>query len=235
MSKLVWDQDGQRFYETGVCNGVLYPKTASSGTAYASGVAWNGLISVSENPSGGEPNPLYADNMKYLNLMSNEEFEGTIEAYTYPDEFAQCDGSAEAISGVFLQQQSRVEFGFSYVTKIGSDSNENLGYKIHLVYGAKASPSDKSYETINETPDAITFSWDFTTTPVEVTGSTAYKPVAHIVIDSRKVGAEQLTAFKNTLYGTDASGGSEGTAPTLPTPAQVIAAFTPAPVNEDVH
>lgn len=198
MSKLVWDEAGKRFYETGVEKGVLYP--AVSG-AYPKGVAWNGLTAVTESPSGAEATPLYADNIKYLNLMSNEEFGATIEAYTYPDEFAACDGSAELTAGVYIGQQKRNTFGLSYVTKLGNDTDGNdFGYKLHLIYGALAAPSEKSYATINDSPEAITFSWEVSTTPVNVTG---FKPTACVTIDSTKVDAEKLAALEAILYGSE--------------------------------
>lgn len=198
MSALIWDKVGERLFETGVDRGVLYPYKQE---AYQKGVVWNGLTNVNESPSGAEATPLWADNIKYLNLMSAEEFGATIEAYMYPDEFAECDGSAEIAPGVTIGQQKRKMFGFSYRTKIGSDTEGNdKGYKIHLVYGALASPSDKSYGTINDSPEAITFSWTVTTTPVNVTG---FKPTAHLVIDSTKVNdAAKMKAIEDVLYGT---------------------------------
>jgi hypothetical protein len=197
MSKLKWDQAGEKFYETGVSNGVLYPLTNGS---YPEGVAWNGLTAVNENPSGAEATPLYADNIKYLNLMSAEEFGATIEAYTYPDEFGACNGEAELAAGVSIGQQARKLFGLSYQTKVGNDQNNDLGYKIHLIYGALAAPSEKAYATVNDSPEAITFSWEVSTTPVEVEG---FKPTASLVIDSTKVDADALTRLKDVLYGTD--------------------------------
>ena len=211
MSKLIWDQTGERFYETGVKNGVLYPQ--GEGGTYPKGVAWNGLTAVTESPSGAEASPLYADDIKYLELMSNEEFGGSIEAYTYPDEFAVCDGSAELAAGVKIGQQPRKAFGFSYRTVLGNDVQGNdYGYKLHLVYGAKAAPSEKAYATINDSPEAITLSWEFTTTPVNVSG---FKPTAHIEIDSTKVNAEKLAALEAILYG------SESEEPRLPLPDEV--------------
>lgn len=199
MPKLVWDKTGERYYETGVKQGVLYP-IDNKGT-YPKGVAWNGLTNVTESPSGAEATALYADDIKYLNLISTEEFGGTIEAYTYPDEFAECDGSASLATGVYIGQQPRKTFGFSYRTTLGNDvDNNNYGYKLHLVYGALASPSEKAYATINDSPEAITFSWEFSTTPVNVTG---FKPTACITIDSTKVDAEKLTALEKILYGDD--------------------------------
>lgn len=231
MSKLVWDATGERLYETGTKRGVLYPQNSDG--SYAAGVAWNGLTAFTESADGGEPTDMWADDIKYLSIRSKENFKGTIEAYTYPDEFAECDGSAYVIPGVKFGQQTRKAFGFSYVTTVGNDTEfEDHGYLIHLVYGATASPSEKSYTTINDSPEAITFSWEITTTPVEVgkINDVEYKPMAHIVIDSTKFTTEAakaaLTAFENTLYGTDPEGQNAGTAPTLPTPAQVIMALT---------
>ena len=201
MSKIVWDKTGERYYETGVNQGVLYPQ--GEGGTYSKGVAWNGLTSVTESPSGAEPTPHYADNIKYLNLMSAEEFGATIEAYTYPDKFAQCDGSAEIATGVMIGQQNRKVFGLSYKTVLGNDSDGNdYGYKLHLIYGALAAPSEKGYSTINDSPEAITFSWEITTTPVNVTG---YKPTACITIDSTKVDAAKLADLEDILYGSEES------------------------------
>lgn len=198
MSKLIWDKIGERFFETGVNKGVLYPQDASG--AYPKGVAWNGLTAVTESPSGAEATPLYADNIKYLNLMSNEDFGATVEAYTYPDEFAACNGEAALAEGITLGQQKRTAFGMAYQTKIGNDIDNDLGYKIHLIYNALAAPSEKAYSTVNDSPEAITFSWELTTTPIEVTG---FKPTACITIDSTKVSAEALAALEAVLYGTD--------------------------------
>ena len=218
MSKLVWDQTGERLYETGVKQGVLYPQAA--GGTYPKGVAWNGLTNVTESPSGAEATPLYADDIKYLNLISTEELGGTIEAYTYPDEFAECDGSASLTEGVYIGQQPRKTFGFCYRTTLGNDvSNNNYGYKLHLVYGALASPSEKAYATINDSPEAITFSWEFSTTPVNVTG---FKPTASITIDSTKVNAEKLAALEVILYG-DADNEAR-----LPLPDEVAKIMTAA-------
>lgn len=231
MSKLVWDATGERLYETGTKKGVLYPQN-SDGT-YASGVAWNGLTAFTESADGGEANDMWADDIKYLSIRSKENFKGTIEAYTYPDEFAECDGSAFVIPGVKFGQQTRKAFGFSYVSTVGNDVDfEDHGYLIHLIYNATAAPSEKSYSTINDSPEAVTFSWEIDTTPVTVgkINNVEYKPMAHIIIDSTKFTTEAakaaLTAFENTLYGTDPEGQTEGTAPTLPTPAQVISALT---------
>ena len=220
MSKLVWDKTGERLYETGVKQGVLY-LLGSAGT-YTKGVAWNGLTNVTESPCGAEATPLYADDIKYLNLMSTEEFGGTIEAYTYPDEFAECDGSASLTDGVYIGQQARKTFGFCYRTTLGNDvDNNNYGYKLHLVYGALASPSEKAYGTINDSPEAITFSWEFSTTPVNVTG---HKPTASITIDSTKVDAEKLAALEKILYGDDA----DSTEARLPLPDEVAQIMTAA-------
>ena len=197
MSKIVWHQTGERLYETGVKRGVLYVQ--DSGGTYPKGVAWNGLTAVTESPSGAEATPLYADDIKYLNLISTEELGGTIEAYTYPDEFAECDGSASIATGVYIGQQSRKTFGMCYTTTVGNDVDSNAhGYKLHLIYGALASPSEKAYSTINDSPEAITFSWEFSTTPVNVTG---FKPTANIVIDSTKATPEKLAALEKILYG----------------------------------
>lgn len=196
MAKIEWDKTGERLYETGVKNGVLYVQDAG---AYPKGVAWNGLTAVTESPSGAEATPLYADDIKYLNLLSAEEFGATIEAYTYPDEFAECDGSASLATGVMIGQQARKAFGLCYRTTIGNDTDGNdHGYKLHIIYGALAAPSEKAYATINDSPEAITFSWEVTTTPVNVTGA---KPTASITIDSTKADPEKLTALEKILYG----------------------------------
>ena len=214
MSKLVWDTVGERIYETGVSKGVLF---VQDGGKYGTGVAWNGLTAISESPSGAEANPFYADNIKYLNIMSAEEFGGTIEAYMYPDEFAVCDGSAALAEGVFIGQQPRKAFGLAYRTVIGNDTDGNeYGYKIHLVYGAQASVSEKAYNSINESPEPNTFSWEFTTTPVDVKD---HKPTSTVVIDSTKVDKDKLAAFEAILYGTDGEG--EGKEPRLPLPDEV--------------
>lgn len=229
MSKVVWDKTGERFYETGVDHGVLYP--IQEGGLYNKGVAWNGLTSVSESPSGAESTAVYADNMKYLNLVSAEEFGATIEAYTYPDEFAECDGSATPTAGVTIGQQSRKMFGLCYRTMIGNDvDGQEHGYKLHLIYGAQASPSEKGYQTINDSPEAITFSWEVTTTPINVTG---YKPTASMTIDSTKVDPEKLTALEEILYGKDPTEpeGLDGVEPRLPLPDEVITLMTPAGVG----
>lgn len=212
MAKIVWDKTGNRLYETGVDRGVLYP--TKTGGGYDKGVAWNGLTAVTESPSGAEPTALYADNIKYLTLLSVEEFAATIEAYTYPDEFAVCDGSAELGTGVSIGQQDRKTFGLCYRTMLGNDTEGNEhGYKIHIIYGALAKPSEKGYNTINDSPEAITFSWEVSTTPIEVTG---YKPTASLVIDSTKVDATKLAKIEAALYG-DASN-----EPALLTPAEIM-------------
>lgn len=212
MSKLVWDQTGERTYETGVKQGVLYPQAA--GGTYPKGVAWNGLTAVTESPSGAEATALYADDIKYLNLMSAEEFGATVEAYTYPDEFAECDGSAEIATGVMIGQQKRKAFGMCYRTSLGNDVDGNdHGYKLHIIYGAMAAPSEKAYATINDSPEAITFSWELTTTPVSVTG---FRPTASITIDSTKVDAKKLQALEAVLYG------SEETEARLPLPDEIV-------------
>lgn len=217
MPKLVWDGTGERLFETGVDRGVLYP--ADTDGTYKEGVVWNGLVNVTEKDTGGESNPQYADNIKYLNLISADEFEGTIEAFTYPDEFAECDGSAEPEEGVRIGQQRRKKFGFSYRTLIGNDTEgTDYGYKIHLVYGAQAEPSEKSRDTINDSPEASTLSWDLTTTPVPVNVGNL-KPTAHITIDSTKVSPEALSELEEMLYGTE-----EGQ-PSLPLPAAVLDLF----------
>ena len=196
MARLVWDKTGERFYETGVRQGVLYPMVDG---AYPKGVAWNGLTAVTESPSGAESTALYADDIKYLNLRSTEEFGATIEAYTYPKEFEECDGSAELAAGVTIGQQPRKSFGLSYRTALGNDvENENHGYKLHLLYGATASPSEKAYASISDSPEAITFSWEVTTVPVNVEG---FKPTALLTIDSTKVDPTKLTALEDILYG----------------------------------
>jgi hypothetical protein len=218
MSRLTWDATGERLFETGVKNGVLYVKDGNG--AYPLGVAWNGLISVTESPSGAEPTPMYADDMKYGNPMSVEEFGANIEAYTYPDEFGVCDGSADLATGVRIGQQTRSEFGMAYKTAIGNDvDGSDHGYKLHLIYGALASPSDKEYQSINDTPDAITFSWDVTTTAVPVTGK---KPTASVEIDSTKVDSALLDTLEDIIYGT------EGAAPRLPLPNEIATLFASA-------
>lgn len=219
MAKLVWDEVGNRIYETGVSNAVLYPRNTST-NLYSTGVAWSGITAVTESPSGAEPSPVYADNIKYLNLMSAEEFGATIEAYTYPKEFEACDGTAELATGVSIGQQSRQVFGLAYKTKVGNDSvGSEHGYKLHLVYGAIAAPSEKAYATINESPEAITFSWQVSTTPVEVTG---FKPTATVVIDSTKADATRLAALEVILFGGEGAGANAR----LPLPDEVSTLMT---------
>jgi hypothetical protein len=216
MAALTWDETGKRLYETGVRKGVLYVQD-NNGT-YPKGVAWNGLTAVTESPSGAESNPLYADDIKYLDLRSAEEFGATIEAYTYPDEFAECDGTAELAEGVMIGQQARKSFGLSYRTVLGNDIiNDAYGYKLHLIYGATASPSEKGYQTVNDSPEAISFSWELTTTPVNVTGM---KPTAIITIDSTKADPTKLAALEAILYG---SGETEAR---LPLPDEVKTLMT---------
>lgn len=216
MTQITWDQVGERIYETGVDHGVLYRQDA--GGAYANGYAWNGLTAVTESPSGAEATPQYADNIKYLNLVSAEEFGGTIEAFTYPDEFAECDGTATPSAGIAVGQQTRKTFGLAYRSLMGNDvDGTDYGYKIHLLYGALAAPSEKAYNTVNDAPEAITFSWEITTTPVEVPG---FKPSAALTIDSTKVDPASLASLEQVLYG------SEGVDPRLPLPSEVIGFFT---------
>ena len=220
MAKIEWDKTGERLYETGVKNGVLY---VQEGGTYGKGVAWNGLTAVTESPSGAEATPLYADDTKYLNLLSTEEFGATIEAYTYPDEFAACDGSAALADGVMIGQQARKTFGLCYRTTIGNDTNGNdYGYKLHIIYGALAAPSEKAYATINDSPEAITFSWEVTTTPVNVTGA---KPTASITIDSTKADPTKLAALEDVLYGKNGEPGNE---PRLPLPDEIKTLMTAA-------
>ena len=221
MSKIVWDETGKKFYETGVDRGVLYP--IQLGGQYTKGVAWNGLTAVTESPSGAEASDLYADNIKYLSMRSAETFGATIEAYTYPDEFAECDGSAQLADGVMIAQQSRKIFGLCYRTMLGNDvDGQDHGYKLHLIYGATASPSEKPYATINDSPEAITFSWELSTTPVNVTG---FKPTACVTIDSTKADPEKLAALEKILYGSDEP---DATEPRLPLPDEVKTLMTAA-------
>lgn len=216
MSKIVWDAVGEHIFETGVRNGVLYLKDAQG--AYNTGVAWNGLTSVSESPEGAEATDLYADDVKYLTMMSAENFKATIEAYTYPPEFEECDGSASIATGVVIGQQTRKPFGLCYRTSIGNDTDGNEhGYKLHIVYGCQASPSEKQYSTINDSPEAITFSWEVNTTPVNVTGK---KPTATLIIDSTKADKAKLTALEDILYG------AESTEPRLPLPDEIATLMT---------
>lgn len=217
MSRLVWDLSGDRLYETGVKNAVLYPQENG---AYPKGVAWNGITAVTESPSGAEASPLYADDIKYLNLVSAEEFGASIEAYMYPDEFAACDGSASLVEGISIGQQKRNSFGLCYKTTLGNDVDGNdYGYKLHIIYGALAAPSEKAYATINDSPEAITFSWELTTTPVAVTG---HKPTASLVIDSTKVDKTKLAALEDVLYGTESEEAR------LPLPDEIAGMFTVA-------
>lgn len=211
MSKLVWDQSGKRLYETGVDHGVLYP--IQTGGVYSKGVAWNGLTAVTESPSGADVNDIYADNMKYLGLVGAEKFGATVEAYTYPDEFAECDGSVELVKGATIGQQNRKVFGMVYRTVIGNDVDGNEhGYKLHLIYGATAAPSEKAYNTINEDPEAITFSWELSTTPVNVTG---HKPTASLTIDSTTADPTKLAELEKILFG------DTETEPRLPLPDEI--------------
>lgn len=220
MTQITWDGVGEKIFETGVDHGVLYPYNVTT-KAYDTGVAWNGLTTVTESPSGAEANAQYADNIKYVELRSAEEFGATIEAFTYPDEFAVLDGTASPAAGVSIGQQSRGVFGLSYRTLVGNDvEGQDFGYKLHLIYGATAAPSEKAYATVNDSPEAITFSWEITTSPVAVTG---FKPAASLVIDSTKATAAQMTALEALLYG-DAVG-----EPSLPMPDEVIALFDTTP------
>lgn len=217
MSKLIWDAIGEHLYETGVDRGVIY---SMENGAYTNGEVWNGLTAVNESPSGAESTALYADNIKYLNLLSAEEYGFTIEAYSYPDSFAECDGTAAIADGVTIGQQERKQFGFSYRTLIGNDTEGTTkGYKIHLVYNCLASPSEMSHSTVNDSPEAANPSWEIKTTPVNVTGK---KPTACVTIDSTKVTAAQLAAIEAVLYGSDGSGGSEGTVARLPFPDEIV-------------
>lgn len=213
MAKIVWDKTGERLYETGVSNGVLYPLDTAT-NEYNKGVAWNGLTGVTEAPSGAEPTNIYADNIKYLSIMSAEEFGATIEAYTYPEEFALCDGSAEIAPGVVIGQQSRKTFGLCYKTIVGNDvAGNDHGYKLHIIYGAMASPSEKAYATVNDSPDAITLSWEITTTPIAVEG---FKPTACLTIDSTKTEPTKMSALEAILYGE-----SESSEARLPLPDEI--------------
>lgn len=211
MSKIQWDKDGERFFERGVNHGVIYVKDNG---AYGNGVAWNGLINVTESPEGAEATPFYADNIKYANILSNEDFKASVEAYTYPDEFKPCIGEASPIKGMIITQQNRKPFGFVYETLIGNDENSELGKNIHIVYNATASVAERSHDTVNDTPELMTLSWDLDTTPVEIAG---YKPTAHLVFKSTDLTAEQLEALEAKLFGTAT------TEPTLPSPDEIIA------------
>lgn len=230
--KLAWDQEGKRLYETGIDRGVLYPynSTNETGHEYGPGVEWNGLTGVTEKPSGAEPSSLYADNIKYLTLMSNEELGLTVEAYTYPEEFAACDGSASLATGVSIGHQTRTKFGMSYRTRLGNDEEfDQHGYKLHLIYGCLASPSERAYATVNDSPEAQTFSWEVTTNPVEVAN---HKPTAIVTIDSTKVDSSKLAELEAILYGTAASGNDPAVDAYLPLPAAVAAIFS-ATQNSD--
>lgn len=221
MTKLVWDAAGERFYETGIEKGVLYPIDVNG--AYPAGYAWNGLISFNLAPSGAEATALWADNIKYLTLMSAEEMGGTLEAYTYPDEFAECDGSIEPVLGVKVSQQTRKRFALCWKTKVGNDTEgEDHGYLIHLLYGCLASPSEKSFQTINDSPEAITFSWEITTTPPAIT---TYKPTSYLCIDSRTADATKLAAFEDIIYGVSLP---VPIVARMPLPDEVITLMTPA-------
>lgn len=226
MGRIIWDESGKRFYETGVDHGVLYPLQEDK--TFSKGYAWNGLTSVSESPSGAEASPLFADNIKYLNLVSAEQFGATVEAYTYPDEFAECDGSAEVAQGAFIGQQNRKLFGLCYRTVLGNDlENNDYGYKLHIIYNCLAAPSEKAYATINDSPDAISFSWELSTTPVQIAG---YKPTANIVIDSTKTDSAKLAELEEILYGKDAVtadvehniAAADAVDPRLPMPDEII-------------
>lgn len=220
MPRIEWDKTGERLYETGIDHGVLYILDSDS-ASYKNGVAWNGLTAVTESPSGAEATPIYADNIKYLNLMSAEEFAATIEAYTYPDEFMQCDGSAELVTGATIGQQSRKIFGLCYRTKIGNDVDaDEHGYKLHIIYGCQASPSEKPYNTISDSPEAISFSWEVATTPVNVTGM---KPTSLLIIDSTKADPTKLAELEAILYGDE-----EGDGPRLPLPDEIKTLLTAA-------
>ena len=229
MAAIVWDKSGERTYETGVDHGVLYPYNKET-HAYDNGVAWNGLTTVTESPSGAEASAQYADNIKYLNMVSAEEFSATVEAFTYPDEFGECDGTAEVTPGVKIGQQNRKTFGMTYRTVFGNDTDANdYGYKLHLIYGALAAPSEKAYATINDSPEAISFSWEVSTTPVNVSG---FKPTSLIVIDSTKVNKTKLQALEKVLYGSDEKAGAN---PRLPMPDEVVNMLKEAgSLSEDV-
>lgn len=224
---LEWDKAGERLYETGVDRVVLYPirDTITDPTdPYDAGVAWNGVTSISQSASGGEPTPLWADNIKYLNLMSAEEASLSIEAYTYPEEFEECDGTRSIVAGATIGQQARKMFGICYRTLIGNDQKQtDYGYKLHIVYGCLASPSERSYATVNDSPEAISFSWSVTTTPVEVSG---FKPTSIVTIDSTVTTAAKLAALEAILYGTPASGGSSAVPAKLPLPAEIVTTLT---------
>lgn len=232
MAKLKWDNPGEHFYETGVRNCVLFVQNANG--TYGTGVPWNGITTITESPSGAESTSLYADDIKYLNLLSVEEFGATIEAYTYPDAFAECNGEAQVVTGLTLGQQARKSFAFCYRTAVGNDTvGSDYGYKLHIVYGAQASPSERSYQTMNENPEANTFSWEIKTTPVNVKGN--YKATSLIVIDSKKVDADKLAALEDLLYGKDADedAGTLETTSSLPLPDAIIDMFKVAEEEEE--
>lgn len=218
MAKLTWDGAGERYYETGVSKVVLFPYNTATNT-YEKGVAWNGVTNITDSPEGADPNDLYADNIKYASIRSAEKVNGSIEAYTYPDEWLPCDGISTPVDGVYFRQQERKPFGLCWRTEIGNDVSETAGYKLHFIYGATASPSDQTHDTINDSPDAQTFSWDYDTTPVPVTG---YKPLAKIEIDSRTANATKLAALEATIYGDNTNDS------TLPLPAAIVTALTPS-------
>lgn len=222
--KLVWDKTGERFFETGVKNAVLYLQ--ASGGTYPKGVAWNGISAITEQPSGAEASPVYADDIKYLNLISAEDYAATIEAYTYPDEFAECDGSASLADGVSIAQQKRKTFGLCYRTTVGNDvDGESYGYKLHIIYGAMAAPSEQAHNTVNDSPEAMQMSWSISTTPVSVPG---FKPTASLTIDSTKADKAKLTALEEILYGKDPTtdGGNDGVEPRLPLPDEIKTLMT---------
>lgn len=212
MARIEWDKTGEKYYETGTDRGVIYPQTGEGG-AYAKGEPWNGLTGITESPGGAEATDLYADNIKYGSMRSAETLGGTIEAYTYPESFEQCDGTREVAEGITIGQQERVPFGMSYRTMVNSDASDKENYKIHLIYGATASPSEKAYSTINDSPEAITFSWEFDTTPVNVTG---FKPTAHLILDTRRLTEDQVKAIEKVLYG------NESNEAKLPLPDEVV-------------
>lgn len=217
--KLKWDENGKRTFETGVDHGVLY---LNENGAYPKGVAWNGLSSVTESPSGAEDNAVYADNIKYLNIKSTEEFGATIECYTYPEEWGECDGSAEVVPGVNIGQQMRKNFGLTYRTRIGNDAvGDSYGYKIHLIWGCSASPSERNYQTVNDSPEAIAFSFEISTTPVSVSN---YRPTSSMTLDSTKIDKDKLAAIETILYGKDPTteGGTDGVTARLPLPDEII-------------
>ena len=223
---ITWDGTGEKYYQNGVSQGVLYVQKADG--TYDTGVAWNGLTSVNESPDGGEPNDLWADNIKYGSLRSAENFKGSINAYHYPDDFNKCDGRVVTSDGIIIGQQARTPFGFTYRTEIGNDASPTAGYVIHVIWNARINPSDRSYETINDNPDAIEFSWDFDTVPVSITGVTGVKTVSSMELNSIKLGSGKIAAAEALLYGTAASGGGTATNPSLPTPTALVAAINAA-------